>query len=67
LGYDGAQRDDLRATIDNVPCDTVLLGTPADLRRLFPIAKPVVRARVEACDPTSPSLADLVAERVAAR
>lgn len=65
LGYDDEQREALRATIENVPCDTVLLGTPADLRRLLPIAKPVARAQVEARDSTSPSLADLVAERLA--
>jgi predicted GTPase len=65
LGYDGEQREALRRTIHNVPCDTVLLGTPADLQRLLPITKPVARAQVEARDTTSPSLAELVAQRIA--
>lgn len=47
MGYDTAQRADLEATINAVPCDTVLLGTPMDLRRGLTLRHPVTRARYE--------------------
>jgi predicted GTPase len=47
VGYGPAQLDELRATIDAVPCDVVLLGTPVDLRRAFAVRPPVVRVRYE--------------------
>jgi predicted GTPase len=65
LGYDDEQREALRATIERAPCDTVLLGTPADLQRLLGITKPVARAAVEARDVGSPPLGEQVVERIA--
>ncbi len=47
MGYDAAQRADLEATINAVPCDTVLLGTPMDLRRGLLLSHRVTRARYE--------------------
>jgi predicted GTPase len=47
MGYDAAQRADLEATINAVPCDTVLLGTPMDLRRGLTLRRRVTRARYE--------------------
>jgi len=47
MGYDRAQRADLEATINAVPCDTVLLGTPMDLRRGLALRHPTTRARYE--------------------
>jgi predicted GTPase len=38
---------DLRATIDAVPCDLVLLGTPIDLGRVLALRQPVVHVRYE--------------------
>ena len=37
LGYDGEQREALRATIESVPCDTVLLGTARGLTAGTPV------------------------------
>ncbi len=45
MGYGVAQMTDLRATIDAVPCEAVLLGTPIDLRRSLRVRHPVTRAR----------------------
>jgi predicted GTPase len=45
LGYSPAQIAELAATIDAVPCDLVLLGTPVDLRRSLTVRHPVVRVR----------------------
>jgi predicted GTPase len=45
VGYGPAQIADLQATIDAVPCDLVLLGTPLDLRRSLTVRHPIVRVR----------------------
>ncbi|HSE93603.1 MAG TPA: GTPase [Methylomirabilota bacterium] len=47
LGYGRAQLEELEATIDAVPCDLVLLGTPIDLCRVITIRRPVMRVRYE--------------------
>ncbi len=44
IGYSGEQLKDLEETIGRVPCDAVVMATPADLRREFSISHPVVRA-----------------------
>ena len=43
LGYDDKQVEELKETIDYVPCDVVVIGTPIDLRRIITINKPTVR------------------------
>jgi predicted GTPase len=45
MGYGEGQIAELRETIDAVPCDVVLLGTPIDLRRSLSIRHPVARVR----------------------
>jgi predicted GTPase len=47
LGYGARQLADLRATIEAVPCDAVLVGTPVDLGRLLALRQPVIRVRYE--------------------
>ncbi|MCK4668629.1 GTPase, partial [Candidatus Bathyarchaeota archaeon] len=47
LGYGEKQIAELEETIDHTPCDTVLIGTPIDLRRVMTINKPTVRAKYE--------------------
>ncbi|ABA88743.1 hypothetical protein Pcar_1497 [Syntrophotalea carbinolica DSM 2380] len=47
MGYSKAQLNDLKDTIDAVPCDLVLSATPVDLGRLIPIAKPLIRVGYE--------------------
>ena len=47
LGYGPAQIADLRATIEAVPCDVVLLGTPVDLGRLLRLRHATLRVRYE--------------------
>ena len=34
MGYGGEQLKDLEETINQVPCDAVIIGTPIDLRRI---------------------------------
>jgi predicted GTPase len=43
MGYGDQQVQDLKATIDAVPCDLVLVGTPFDLARLFKTKHPMMR------------------------
>ena len=43
MGYGGQQLKDLETTINNTPCDSVIIGTPIDLNRIVKINKPVTR------------------------
>lgn len=47
LGYSGKQIAELKETIDHIPCDVVIIGTPIDLRRVISISKPTVRVKYE--------------------
>jgi predicted GTPase len=43
MGYGAEQMRDLEETIDAVPCDAVIIGTPVNLKRIIRINKPSVR------------------------
>ena len=43
MGYGDQQIRDLKATIEAVPCDLVLVGTPFDLSRLIKTKHPMIR------------------------
>jgi predicted GTPase len=58
MGYGDEQIRELGATIAQVPCEVVIVGTPIDLRRLVKIDKPVVRARYELQEIGRPDLSD---------
>jgi predicted GTPase len=60
LGYNPAQLEALRQTIERVEADVVVAATPVDLSRLISLSKPVVRARYEFADAGEPRLGDLV-------
>ncbi len=45
MGYGGAMVKDLEATIEKVECDTVVVGSPIDLRLVLKLNKPMVQAR----------------------
>ena len=47
IGYGERQIAELKATIDSTPCDTVVIGTPIDLRKVMTIDKPTVRVKYE--------------------
>ncbi len=47
MGYGAAQMRDLEQTINAVPCDAVLIGTPIDLGRVLRLNKPAVRVTYE--------------------
>ncbi len=60
MGYGDKQVKDLEATINRVDCDTVVIGTPIDLRRVVKIKKPSVRVRYELAEITKPGLKEIV-------
>ncbi len=47
MGYGEQQMRDLQATIAQVPCDAVIVGTPIDLAKLIEIKQPHTRVRYE--------------------
>lgn len=60
MGYGKRQIEELEATINAVPCDLVLVGTPFDLSRLIRANKPVVRVSYELDPATSTALAEIL-------
>lgn len=60
MGYGKAQIEELAATIARVPCDTVVIATPVDLRRLIKIEKAATRVRYELQEIGRPTLADVL-------
>jgi len=61
MGYGAEQVRDLEATIRNVPCDTVVIGTPIDLRRVVKIDQPTVRVSYDLVEQTKPDLREILA------
>ena len=47
VGYSETQMKELSQTINDSPCDLILLGTPTDIRRYLTVDKPVIRVRYE--------------------
>ncbi len=60
MGYGAAQMRDLAATIERVPCDVVVIGTPIDLRRVIDIHRPTVRVTYELEERTQPDLREIL-------
>lgn len=56
---------ELEATIQAVPAEVVVVGTPIDLTHVLQVAQPIVRARYEFQDVGSPTLGDLIRFRFA--
>jgi len=51
---------ELEQTIERTPCDSVVLGTPIDIRRIMKVAKPAARVRYEIHEVTKPGLEQLL-------
>jgi predicted GTPase len=66
MGYGEAQMRDLEATLARADCDTVVIATPVDLRRVLRIDKPTARVTYELEEMSKPGLADLLRERFGA-
>jgi len=66
MGYGAAQLADLAATIRAADVDVVVSGTPMDLGRLIDVGHPMRRASYALWEVGRPTLADVLAERIAA-
>ena len=60
MGYGQEQMRDLERTINRVPCDAVVIGTPIDLRRVIRIRKPSTRVQYSLEETTKPDLTDIL-------
>jgi predicted GTPase len=60
MGYGQEQVGELEQTINNTPCDLVIIATPIDLRRIVTIDKPSQRVRYEIQEVGRPNLADML-------
>ena len=60
MGYGSKQIKDLQTTINKVNCDSVIIATPIDLRRLIKIDKPTVRVTYELKEIGHPNLTDII-------
>lgn len=60
MGYGKQQMADLEATINNVECDSVVIGTPINLARFIKINKPNTRVYYELTEISAPKIADVL-------
>lgn len=58
MGYWPEQIKDLEATINAVPCDTVLIATPMDLRKVINVEKPAAVSTYGVEDREQPYLSE---------
>lgn len=65
MGYSAAQLAALARSIDAVPADVVVSGTPLDLAALAAFTRPVVRARYEFAEVETPGLGGVIDEFLA--
>lgn len=60
MGYSAQQLADLNETVNKVPADLIIVGTPIDLRKLLNDPRKMVRVRYELKPVKGPKLADLI-------
>jgi predicted GTPase len=60
MGYSTQQIGELKETIEAVDCDSVIIGTPIDLRRLLKISKPTIRIKYELQEIGKPDLEEVL-------
>jgi predicted GTPase len=64
MGYTPDQIEDLEQTINKADCDLVVFATPIHLPLVLNIQKPTLRVRYEYKDHGSPTLQELILERL---
>ena len=64
MGYGEEQVKDLEKTIENTPCDAVVIATPIDLSRIVKINKPTVKVGYDLQEIGSPNLTGILDEFV---
>ena len=64
MGYSAQQIRNLEETINRSDCDLVLFATPIQLKRILSIEKPAIRVRYEYRDHGSPTLEDVLNQKI---
>lgn len=64
MGYGDEQVKDLEKTVNNVPCDSVVIATPIDLNRIIKINKPNTRVGYDLQEIGFPNLTGILADFV---
>jgi len=60
MGYSKKQIGELQRVINSVRCDSVVIATPIDLRRILKVNKPTVRVRYELQEIGKPDLKEVL-------
>ncbi|KYC46309.1 MAG: Cyclic 2,3-diphosphoglycerate synthetase [Candidatus Methanofastidiosum methylothiophilum] len=60
MGYSREQIEELETTINNVPCDSVIVGTPIDIGKLMELNKPLIRVKYSLEEVGKPDLTDIL-------
>ena len=60
MGYSDTQRHELEETIQQTPCDLVLIATPINLGKILKINKPMTRVSYEVAETSQPHLTELL-------
>ncbi len=63
VGYSPEQIHDLETTINNVPCDLVVIATPVDLTRIININKRMLKVDYDLQEIGKPDLKDLITQK----
>jgi len=61
MGYSEQQIKDMERTINATDCDSIVIATPIDLRRIINIKKPACQVKYELQEIGSPTIADVLA------
>ncbi len=64
MGYGPEQIRDLETTINRTPCESVIIGTPIDLRRILNIQKPSTRVQYSLEEKSKPDLQTVLGDFV---
>jgi predicted GTPase len=67
MGYSKSQLNDLKRTLNDVPCDLILSATPVDLGRLLHIEKPIMQVSYEFIETVPGLLAAKVYQLISCR
>ncbi len=62
MGYGEQQVKDLEKTIENTPCDAVVIATPIDLSRIIKINKPTVKVEYALQEIGHPNLEEILCD-----
>lgn len=60
MGYGEEQMKDLETSINNVECDSVIIGTPINLARFIKIDKPNTRVNYELVEISAPKIGEIL-------